>query len=76
MELYTFYKENEKVVYGTTVNGKLFFFFSGFESAKEAKTACIESHKQFYKQKHQRISDSLAEALVEPFFDGEWSEIQ
>lgn len=77
MTLYTFYKTDEKVVYGTTANGKVFYFYSGFESANEAKKACIELHKKFHKEKHKNISDSLAEALTEPFFNsGEWSEIE
>lgn len=77
MTLYTFFKENEKVVYGTTTNGRVFYFYAGFESATEAKKACIELHKKFHKEKHPNISDSLAEALTEPIFtSGEWSEIE
>lgn len=77
MTLYTFYKTDEKVVYGTTANGKVFYFYSGFESANEAKKACIELHKKFHKEKHPNISNSLAEALTEPIFNsGEWSEIE
>lgn len=77
MTLYTFFKENEKVVYGTTTQGRVFYFYSGFESANAAKKACIELHKKFQKEKHKNISDSLAEALTEPIFNsGEWSEIE
>lgn len=76
MTLYTFYKSEDKVVYGTTINGNVFFFFSGFTSAEEAKQECINLHKSFKKEEHPNISDALAEALTEPFFKGEWSEIQ
>lgn len=45
MELYTLFKDNEKVVYGTSVDGKAFFFFSGFNSAEEAKQTILETKK-------------------------------
>lgn len=77
MTLYTFLKDEDKVVYGTTTGGRIFFFYSGFASAEEAKETCIELHKSFQKQAHSIISDSLAEAIVRPEFDaGKWSEIE
>lgn len=44
MKLYTFYQQDEKVVYGSAVNGKSVFFFSGFASAEEAKAATLALH--------------------------------
>lgn len=76
MRLLTFLNENGKVVYGTTVNGKLYFFYKGFTSAEEAKEETMKRHEQYYKEKNPNISPSLARALVEPGLSGEWSEIK
>lgn len=64
MRLYTFFKCHEKVVYGTTVNGKSVFFFKGFTSAEEAKAAILEPYKGFEREWYETT-------LI-----GEWSEIQ
>jgi septal ring-binding cell division protein DamX len=73
MKLYTFFKQDDKVVYGTTVNGKCFFFFSGFASAEEAKDACVELHASF----QTGCSRAFAKLLVAPMFESaEWSEIE
>lgn len=64
MTLYTYYKKDNKAVYATSVNGKSFFFFSGFNTAEEAKKAVLENREGFEKF-------WLETALV-----GEWSEIK
>lgn len=64
MKLYTFYKENEKVVYGTSLNGQTYFFFKGFTSAKEAKEKILSHFKGVERVWH------------ETFLKGEWSEIE
>lgn len=76
MKLYTFFAENDKVVYCTTVNGKSFFFFSGFESAEEAKKATQELHLKFKKEQFPRTPTSLLECEIEMVLSGEWSEIE
>lgn len=64
MKLYTFYQQDDKVVYGTSVNGQAYFFFKGFASAEEAKEAILSSFKGFERTWHET-------SLV-----GEWSEIE
>lgn len=64
MTLYTFYKTDEKVVYGTSVNGKAYFFYKGFNSAEEAKKIIIDSADGFHK------------VWIETTLIGNWSEIQ
>ena len=80
MKLYTFYCEDEKVVYGTAVNGKSFFFFSGFASAEEAKQATFEWHYNYRlsQMKPQGISrpTGMLKAEIEMVLSGEWSEIE
>lgn len=82
MTLYTFFQQENKVVYGTTVNGQLFFFFSGFTSAEEAKRATFEWHYNYQlsqlKPNPQGIAKptSLLEVEIEMSLTGEWSEIQ
>ncbi len=63
MTLYRHYKKDEKVVYGAAVNGKSVFFFSGFNSAEEAKQEILSHYEGFEK------------TWVETFLIGEWSEI-
>jgi hypothetical protein len=76
MKLYTFYCEDEKVVYGTAVNGKSFFFFSGFSSAEEAKQATRELHLKFKKEQYPRTPESLLVCEIDMVLSGEWSEIE
>lgn len=64
MTLYTYYQQADKVVYGTTIGGKCFFFYKGFKSAEEAKAEILASFTGMEKVWHET-------ALV-----GEWSEIQ
>ena len=64
MTLYTYYQQTNKVVYGTTMNGKCFFFFKGFKSAEEAKAEILAPFTGMEKVWHET-------ALV-----GEWSEIE
>lgn len=82
MKLYTFFKNNDKVVYGTAVNGKSVFFFSGFASAEEAKKATFDWHYQYklsqLKPNSQGISrpTGMLKAEIEMVLAGEWSEIE
>lgn len=64
MNLYTFFRENDKVVYGTAVDGRSVFFFKGFVSAEEAKNAILAPFKGVERAWHET-------SLI-----GEWSEIQ
>ncbi len=64
MSLYTFYQENDKVVYGTTVDGRSVFFFKGFVSEEEAKNAILAPFK------------GVKRTWIETSLIGEWSEIQ
>lgn len=64
MTLYTHYKKADKVVYGTTANGKCFFFYKGFQSAEEAKAEILAQYTGIEKVWHET-------SLV-----GKWSEIQ
>ena len=82
MKLYTFYQDNEKVVYGTAVNGKNMFFYSGFASAKEAKEVTFEWHFN-YKLSQLKPNDKgisrpmgMLKAEIEMVLSGEWSEIE
>lgn len=82
MKLYTFYREGEKVVYGTVANGKSVFFFSGFASAEEAKETTFDWHYNYQlsqlKPNPQGISrpTGLLKAEIEMALSGEWSEIE
>lgn len=64
MKLYTYLNESGKVVYGTSVNGKSFFFFGGFASAEEAKEAILSRYT------------GVERTWLETALVGEWSEIQ
>lgn len=64
MALYTYYNQGEKVVYGTAVNGKSVFFFSGFKSAEEAKETILSQYT------------GIEKTWFETSLEGEWSEIQ
>lgn len=59
MNLLTILKDNEKVVYGTAVGGKLFFFFSGFNSSEEAKQTTLEAHVAYKLEKLKRTNKEL-----------------
>lgn len=83
MKLYTFYQdETNRVVYGTSVNGKSVFFFSGFASAEEAKQVTFEWHYNYrlsqMKPNPQGISrpTGMLKAEIEMVLSGEWSEIE
>ena len=76
MKLYTFYKENEKVVYGSAVNGKSVFFFSGFKSAEEAKEATLLAHLEYKKADRPKAPISLLKTEIEMVLSGEWTEIE
>lgn len=82
MKLYTFYQEDEKVVYGTTANGKTFFFYKGFNSAEDAKQATFNWHYDYrisqLKPNAQGICPpkAMVKAEIEMTLSGEWSEIE
>lgn len=82
MKLYTFFKDENKVVYGTAVNGKPAFFYSGFNSAEEAKQTTFDWHYNYklsqLKPNPQGISrpTGMIKAEIEMVLAGEWSEIE
>ena len=82
MKLYTFYQQDNKVVYGTAVNGKSVFFFSGFASAEEAKQATFDWHYNYRLSQMQPNPQGISrptgmlKAEIEMVLSGEWSEIE
>ena len=76
MKLYTFFKQDEKVVYGTAVDGKSMFFFSGFKSAEEAKETTLLAHLEYKKADRPKAPIGLLKAEIEMVLSGEWSEIE
>lgn len=83
MKLYTFYKENDKVVYGTAVNGQRQFFYSGFSSAEEAKEATFNLHLELELRKLPPVKEGciqrpmgVTKTFVEMSLRGEWTEIE
>lgn len=83
MKLYTFYKESDKVVYGTFAEGKTQFFYSGFESAEQAKKATYDALLEYELSKLPPAKEGciqrprvMTEATVEMSLRGEWSEIE
>lgn len=82
MTLYTFYQENDQVVYGTFAEGKTQFFYSGFASAEEAKKATfdIQMACKLLRRKPNAYGmmppASMYEAEINAVLSGEWSEIQ
>lgn len=65
MKLYTYCNTENQFIYGTAVNGKNYFFFSGFKSAKEAR--------EFLLSKTKGISKTILENTLH---DAEWSRIE
>jgi hypothetical protein len=76
MKLHTFYKEKEKVVYGTFANGKTFFFFSGFNSAEDAKETTLSAHLEYKKAERPKAPIGMLRAEIEMVLSGKWSEIE
>lgn len=76
MKLYTFYKIEDKVVYGAAVNGRSVFFFSGFESTEEAKSETKRTHLEYKKQKWPKVPVCVLEAEIDMVLAGEWSRIE
>lgn len=81
MTLYTFYRENDQVVYGTFAEGKNQFFYSGFASAEEAKKVTFDLLVNLVKQRKPNVQGvpapiTVIKAEVEMTLKGEWSEIQ
>ena len=81
MKLYKFFKDGEKVVYGGAMDGKCLFFFDGFESVEEAKSATFEA---LYNYKLSKLTPnqqgitrphSMIKAEVEMSLIGQWSKI-
>ena len=64
MKLYTYCNQNGKFVYGTAVNGKSYFFFSGFKTAEEAKEFILSHYT------------GIAKEWFETSLEGEWSRSQ
>ena len=83
MKLYTFYKGNNKVVYGTFAEGKTQFFYKGFASADEAYKATFDLHLELELRKLPPVKEGciqrplgMTKAIVEMSLRGEWSEIE
>ena len=77
MKLYTFYKTEDKVVYGTAVNGKTAFFFSGFESAEEAKAETKKAHLEHKKKDQPKVPVGVLEAEIDMVLSsGKWDRIE
>ena len=64
MILCTYYNQDDKVIYGTAVDGKSYFFFSGFESTEEAKEAILSQYT------------GIEKTWIETSLEGKWSKIQ
>lgn len=82
MKLYTFYKKDDKVVYGTFVEGKTQFFYDGFSSKDEAYKATYDALLEYELSKLPPVKEGciqrplgITEATVEMSLRGEWSEI-
>ena len=64
MTLYTYYNQDDKVIYNTVVNGESYFFFKGFASIEEAKEAILSQYT------------GIKRTWIETSLKGEWSRIQ
>jgi hypothetical protein len=64
MTLYTFFKDGDKVVYGTAIYGGDYFFFSGFETPEEARKEILSQYK------------GIERIWFENALKGKWSKIQ
>lgn len=82
MTLYTFYNNDNKVVYGTFAEGKTQFFYSGFASTEEAKKATFDLLVKYRVEQRKPNAQgipaptTMIETEVEMSLRGEWSEIQ
>ena len=76
MKLYTFYNDDDKLVFGTFAEGKTQFFFSGFTNAEAAKAATKELHIALKRKASPRVPLGILECEVEMVLSGEWSEIE
>lgn len=75
MNLYLVYASEEdpqKVVYSTSVNGRVYFFYSGFASAEEAIAATKELHVRLKSKDCKNTPTSMVECWVETSLTGEW----
>ena len=64
MKLYSYCNQNNKFIYGTAINGKSFFFFSGFKAAEEAREFILSYYT------------GIDKTWFETSLKGEWSRIQ
>lgn len=76
MKLYTFFENDNKIVYGTAVGGKTFFFYKGFASADDAKKATSTLHLEYKKSSHPNAPVGMLQAEIDMVLEGEWSEIE
>lgn len=83
MKLYTIYKDNDKVVYGTFAEGKTQFFYNGFSSAEEAKKATYDAQLEIELSKLPQPKEGqiqrpmgITKAYIEMSLRGEWIEIE
>jgi hypothetical protein len=73
MKLYKFYENGAKQVFGAFAENKSQFFYSGFESAEEAKSMVIKAYVEGRLETGKPTS--VIKAEVERMFVGDWSEI-
>lgn len=64
MRLIKFYENGENQVFAIAIDGKSYFFYSGFESAEDAKEAIIGT------------TTGIQKNILEVGLCGEWSEIE
>lgn len=77
MKLYTFFKGDDgRLVLGTFAEGQTQFFYSGFDSAEEAKEETKELHVNLKRAQSPYTPTGLLECEVEMVLSGKWSEIE
>ena len=72
MKLHKVFQNDESRIYGIVVNGKPFFFYEGFTSTEEAKTALRNFYLSGYSSD---TSKCIKEAMINIMLKGTWSTI-
>lgn len=76
MKLRLFYKNNNKVVYAIVINCNVYFFYDGFTSTEEAKSAVKEVYLKAEKEKRPDTPAIMTECIIDNMLDGVWSIIE
>ncbi len=76
MKLRLFYKNNDKVVYAIVINCNVYFFYDGFISVEEAKSAVKEVYLKAEKEKRPNTPTSMVECIIDNMLAGDWSIIE